>query len=101
MARGGRIVQCGTASTATWNPVPTGPRSEREVLTRRLVWSGFIVFDYAKRFEQAADKLAEWFLDGKIVSDEDISDGIEHAPGAIASVYAGRNSGKKLIYIGQ
>ena len=54
-----------------------------------------------KRFEQAADKLAEWFLDGKIVSDEDISDGIEHAPGAIASVYAGRNSGKKLIYIGQ
>ena len=26
--------------------------------------------------------------------------GIEHAPGAIAALYAGENSGKKLIYIG-
>jgi NADPH-dependent curcumin reductase len=100
MARSGRVVQCGTASTASWNPMPTGPRNEREVLTRRLVWSGFIVFDYLSRFEQAADRLAEWYLDGKIVSDEDVSDGIEHAPSAIASLYAGKNFGKKLIYIG-
>jgi NADPH-dependent curcumin reductase CurA len=31
---------------------------------------------------------------------EDILEGIEHAPGAIAGLYRGENSGKRLIKIG-
>jgi hypothetical protein len=100
MRRGGRIVQCGTAATASWNPPPTGLRNEREVLTRRLIWSGFIVFDWRDRFEAAAAQLAAWYEAGRLVSDEDVSEGIERAPGALSEVYAGRNRGKKLIYIG-
>ena len=49
MAVRGRIVQCGTASVASWSPPPTGPRNEREILTRRLVWNGFVAFDHAAR----------------------------------------------------
>jgi NADPH-dependent curcumin reductase CurA len=30
---------------------------------------------------------------------EDISDGIDHAPGAIAGLYRGENTGKRLIKI--
>jgi len=100
MAVGGRIVQCGTAANQVWNPPPTGPRNEREILTRRLVWSGFIVFDYAARYDEAARQLAAWHREGRLVYDEDISEGIEHAPAAIATLYAGENRGKKLIYIG-
>jgi NADPH-dependent curcumin reductase len=40
MAVHGRVVQCGTAATCSWSPPPTGLRSKREVLTRRLIWSG-------------------------------------------------------------
>lgn len=40
MAVGGRIVQCGTASVPTWSPPPSGPRNEREILTRRLRRAG-------------------------------------------------------------
>lgn len=100
MCVGGRIVQCGTASVAQWSPAPTGPRNEREILTRRLVWSGFVIFDYAAKFDEAATKLAQWYQSGTLVTETDISQGIEHAAGAIATLYAGENQGKKLIYIG-
>ncbi|MGF3023701.1 NADP-dependent oxidoreductase [Methylobacterium aquaticum] len=100
MAVGGRIVQCGTASVANWAETPTGPRVEREILTRRLVWSGFVVLDHAARFDEAVADLAGWFGEGRIVLDEDISEGIEGAPGAIASLYRGENRGKRLIFVG-
>lgn len=100
MAVASRIVQCGTASIASWNPLPTGPRNEREIMTRRLVWSGFVVFDHVHRFEAANAALVAWHRAGEIVYDEDIADGIEHAPGAIKALYSGENRGKKLIYVG-
>jgi NADPH-dependent curcumin reductase CurA len=100
MAVGGRVVQCGTASIGSWSPPPTGPRNEREILTRRLVWGGFIIFDHAARFAEAADALADLYRNGSLTYDVDIADGIEQAPSAIATLYAGENKGKRLIYIG-
>ncbi len=100
MRVGGRLVQCGTASIAGWNPPPTGPRNEREILTRRLVWSGFVVFDYMSRFTTASATLSEWFLAGELAVEEHISDRIEDAPDAIRQLYAGENDGKRLIYVG-
>jgi NADPH-dependent curcumin reductase CurA len=100
MAVGGRVVQCGTAANSVWTPPPTGPRNEREVLTRRLVWSGFVIFDHVAGIPAAVRQLAAWHAEGRLVYDEDVSNGIEHAAGAIATLYAGENRGKKLIYIG-
>ena len=73
---------------------------EREILTRRLQWAGFVIFDHAARFAEASEQLAAWYNDGRLQYDEDVSDGITHAPGAIAALYDGRNTGKKLIYVG-
>ena len=95
----GRIIQCGTAANASWTPVPTGPRPEREVLTRRLRWSGFIIFDHIGEFETAAAHLTQFALDGKIVYDEEIMPGLEHAPDAIARLYRGENHGKLIIAV--
>lgn len=99
MAVGGRVVQCGTASIATWTPPPTGLRNEREVLTRRLQWAGFVIFDHMTEFEAAAVQLAQWYAEGKIDLRLDVLNGIEHAAGSIADLYAGRNIGKRLIRI--
>src|ERR1700746_880554 len=93
----GRVIQCGTAANASWTPVPTGPRPEREILTRRLRWSGFIIFDHLAECEAPAPRLAELALAGKIVHDEEILPGLEHAPGAIARLYRGDNHGKLII----
>ncbi|MBS7708138.1 NADP-dependent oxidoreductase [Chelatococcus asaccharovorans] len=100
MAVAGRIVQCGTASIASWTPAPTGPRNEREILTRRLVWSGFVIFDHIGRYAQAASDMARLWQEGKVLYDTDLATGIEAAPGAIARLYAGDNAGKLLVYIG-
>jgi NADPH-dependent curcumin reductase len=95
----GRIIQCGTAANASWTPVPAGPRPEREILTRRLRWSGFIIFDHASEFETAAARLTELALGGKIVHDEQILPGLDSAPGAIAQLYRGDNHGKLIIEV--
>lgn len=100
MAVAGRIVQCGTAANSCWNPIPTGPRNEREIMTRRLVWSGFVVFDHLTQYASACDDLAAMVQAGTLNWATDMKQGIEVAPEAINDLYEGRNMGKSLIYIG-
>lgn len=100
MRTAGRVVQCGTASITSWDPPPVGLRNERELLSRRLSWNGFVIFDHRADFPSAIARLEALIGDGRLVYDEDIETGIEAAPGALRRLYAGENSGKKLIFIG-
>ena len=97
LAIGARVVICGTASVSSWDPPPQGPRVERNLLVKRATMSGFLAFDYAHRYEEAIARLAAWVRQGHLHYREDISDGIEHCPGAIAELYRGDNLGKRLI----
>jgi NADPH-dependent curcumin reductase CurA len=92
-----RIVICGTAAVASWEPWPSGPRIERHLLTKAAKMQGFLIWDYEHRYEEAVAKLATWIRDGRLHYREEILDGIEHAPGSIADLYRGDNSGKRLI----
>jgi NADPH-dependent curcumin reductase CurA len=92
-----RIVVCGTASLASWDPWPQGPRVERHLLVKRARMEGFLLFDYQDRYAEATTELARWVRSGAIRYREDILDGIEQAPGAIAGLYRGENLGKRLI----
>lgn len=96
---GARIVVCGTASVASWDPIPDGPRVERHLLTKRARMQGFLAFDYTQRFPEALQELEGWVRTGAIRYREDVLDGIEHAPGSIAGLYRGENLGKRLIRI--
>jgi len=98
---GARVVICGTASVASWDPLPKGPRVERHLLVKRARMQGFVIFDYAKHYDEALPVLADWVRSGKLRYREDVLDGIEHAPGAIAGLYRGENLGKRLIRIGE
>jgi NADPH-dependent curcumin reductase CurA len=100
MRVGGRVVQCGTAAVDRWDPPPTGLRNEREVLTRRLTWRGFVIFDHLSELSEVMTNLQRWLDAGKLVYDEDISAGIEAAPAALTGIYSGVNRGKRLIWIG-
>ncbi|MDP3295712.1 MAG: NADP-dependent oxidoreductase [Nevskia sp.] len=97
MAWFGRVIQCGTMSIASWAPNPTGPRIEREILTRRLRIEGFVIFDHIKRYDDVAAKLAAMLKDGSLRYAEDIGNDIADAPQALVDVYSGRNTGKKLV----
>ncbi|MET4173749.1 NADPH-dependent curcumin reductase CurA [Bradyrhizobium sp. LA6.1] len=99
LAVGARVVICGTASFPTWDPWPNGPRAERHLLVKRARMEGFVIFDYASRYEEAVSRLSQWIRDGRLRYSEDIQNGIECAPAAIAGLYRGENTGKRLIRI--
>lgn len=96
---GARVVICGTASIASWDPIPPGPRVERHLLVKRARMQGILIFDYAARYDDGRADLARWVREGKLRYREDILDGIEQAPDAIAGLYRGDNLGKRLIKI--
>lgn len=96
---GARVVICGTASIDNWEPIPLGPRVERHLIVNRARMQGFLIFDYQDRYAEAVDALTEWVEADLIHYREDILEGIEQAPGAIAGLYRGENLGKRLIKI--
>ena len=96
---GARVVICGTASIASWDPPPEGPRVERHLLVKRARMQGFLIFDHVQRYPEALRELESWVRSGQIRYREDILDGIEQAPGSIAELYRGKNLGKRLIRI--
>jgi NADPH-dependent curcumin reductase len=99
LAVGARVIICGTAAIASWNPPPLGPRVERQLLVKRARMQGFLVFDYAQRYPEGLQALANWVTAGLIRYREDILEGLEQAPDAIAGLYRGENLGKRLIRI--
>ena len=73
-----------------------GPRLERHILVKRASMSGLLIFDYAtvtRRRSRASPPGSRRQARYR----EDILDGIEACPGAIAALYRGENSGKLLV----
>jgi NADPH-dependent curcumin reductase CurA len=96
---GARVVICGTASVANWNPWPDGPRLERHLLVKRARMQGFVILDHPEHEPIARADLAAWLRAGRLNYAEDVLEGIECAPDAIAGLYRGENLGKRLIRI--
>ena len=94
---GARITICGTASLASWDPWPTGPRVERHLLVKRARMQGLLIFDYAQRYPEALAALTEWVREGRIRYREEMLEGLEQAPGSIAGLYRGENLGRRII----
>ncbi len=94
---GARIIQCGTAAIASWLPPPTGPRRERDMLVKRLSWQGFVAFDHADLFPDALRALQDLHKAGKLISRDEVLEGLQNAPAAIQRLYSGNNQGRLSI----
>jgi NADPH-dependent curcumin reductase CurA len=66
----------------------------------RVRIQGFIVFDFAARYREGLAQLGAWVRDGQLRYREDIVDGLERAPAALAGLLQGRNFGKMLVRVG-
>jgi len=99
LAQGARIAICGTAALTDWDPIPTGPRMNRQLLVARARIQGFLVLDYKARYGKAIAELAGWVREGKLAYNEHLLDGAEAARGAIEMLYEGRNMGKLLVRV--
>jgi hypothetical protein len=94
-----RIVICGMISQYNAvKPVP-GPYNFRCILTQRARVEGFIVMDYANRYDEAYRELAKWLSEGKIQYRIDVVDGLIEAPSAINRLFDGSNQGKLIVKV--
>ena len=91
-----RIVICGTIGMPSF-PIPIGPRVNRTLLIKRAKIEGFLVLDYFNKYKEIYNKLLKWYIQGKLVSEEDISNGLESAPASLVKILNGLNLGKQLV----
>jgi NADPH-dependent curcumin reductase CurA len=97
---GSRIVICGQISQYNLDrPEPTFHPSLLIVYRARM--EGFLVTDYAHRFDEAAVRLATWVVEGKIKWREDVTEGLENAPAVFMGMLRGENRGKALVKVAE
>ena len=94
-----RVVMCGMVSQYNAAEFPAGPNLGF-VVGKRVLIQGMIVSDKPERFAEWRARARPWVMDGSLRYREDVSDGLERAPEALADVLAGRNFGKKLVRVG-
>lgn len=99
-----RVPVCGLISSYNDTELPQGPDRlsllMRTILTKRLTFKGFIIFDdYGARFEEFQARMSEWVRDGKVKFREDIVDGLSNAPSAFIGLLEGRNFGKLIVQV--
>jgi NADPH:quinone reductase len=97
---GARIVICGQVSQYNLErPEPTFHPSL--LIVHRARMEGFLVTDYAHRFDEAAARLARWVVEGKVRWREDVTEGLENAPAAFMGMLRGENRGKALVKVAE
>ena len=96
----GRIVCCGVVSQYdTSNPGP-GPRGVPGLLVNnRVRMEGFLLFDYADRYDEARAELSGWIERGELKPRLTEFQGLEKAPEAFVGLLAGGNVGTTIVRV--
>ena len=96
-----RVVLCGGISSYNATEPPPGPRNYMQIVIMRARVEGFIVLDYAPRFPEAVAALGKWIGEGKLITAEDVQEGLENAPATLRRLFEGRNLGKQILKIAE
>ena len=97
---GARVVICGAISQYNNKEAVKGPSNYLSLLVNRARMQGMVVFDYASRYGEAAQEMAEWLADGRLKSREDIVEGFDTFPDTLLRLFRGENTGKLLLKVG-
>ncbi|MEO9021949.1 MAG: NADP-dependent oxidoreductase [Ginsengibacter sp.] len=99
MNRLGRIIVCGAISLYNETEIPMGPRVQPMLITKSLLMQGFIVSNYADKFQPAIQQLSSWLKEGKLVYEETVIEGFDKIPEAFIGLFEGKNEGKMIVKI--
>jgi len=97
MRRHGRIAICGAISQYNNTTPVKGPSNYMSLLVSRARMEGFVVFDFADRYAGAIRDMAGWMAEGKLLSKDQIEEGIENFPSVLLKLFTGGNFGKLII----
>ncbi len=98
MATGGRIVCCGAVSAYDTSTPGPGPRGVPGLLVNnRVRMEGFLVFDFAHRFDAARRQLGRLVADGRLRPHTTEYRGLESAPQAFVDLLGGTTTGTTIV----
>jgi NADPH-dependent curcumin reductase CurA len=94
-----RLVVCGQISQYNLEKLENGPRWLWALIVKQARAEGFLVFQFADRYDEGLRQMALWLREGRLKYRETILDGIENAPRAFIGMLQGENIGKQLVKI--
>lgn len=94
-----RIVLCGAISQYNTEEPEMAPRLPSFFVGQRVTMRGFIVSDFAARFEHVRRIMGRLVRRGDLKYREDIVDGLENAPRAFIGLLRGDNFGKLQVRV--
>ncbi len=93
----GRIIVCGATSQYNEGQI-YGPKNYLALATLRARMEGFIIFDYADRYDAARREMAGWLKEGRLHFRENIVEGsIADYTSVLHRLYEGENLGKMIM----
>ncbi|MEQ8485508.1 MAG: NADP-dependent oxidoreductase [Pseudomonadales bacterium] len=95
----GRVVLCGGISHYDDDAAPPGPRNCFQLVFRRARMEGFLLSDYAHRFDAALDDMRGWLEAGALHNRATVMGGFAQLPAALVALFEGRNVGKMLVEV--
>jgi NADPH-dependent curcumin reductase len=99
LARRARVVICGAISQYDNRDAAPGPANYLSLLVNRARMEGFIVFDYAARYGEAARAIAGWMAEGRLKASEQVEEGLENFPEVFLKLFRGENTGKLVLKV--
>ncbi len=99
LARGARVIICGAISQYNATEAVRGPSNYLSLLVNHATMTGFVVSDYGARYAEGAQEMAGWLAAGKLVSREEVAEGLESFPDTLLRLFSGGNTGKLVLEI--
>lgn len=92
-----RVAVCGQISQYNHEQPDVGPRWFGQLIAKQAKVEGFLVSQFAGRYEEGLRQLGAWLREKRLKYREEIAEGIENAPRAFIGMLEGRNIGKQLV----
>jgi NADPH-dependent curcumin reductase CurA len=98
LAMHARIVLCGMIEAYSMDTPPPGPWLG-PVVGARATMKGLVVYDHFHRLAELQRVVGGWIREGRFRYLEDVTEGLENAPGAFCRLMRGENFGKALVKV--
>ncbi|XP_008321475.1 prostaglandin reductase 1-like [Cynoglossus semilaevis] len=95
----GRIAVCGSISVYNDTTPQTGPYQQLTIIMKELKMEGFMQSRWGNKHPESLRRLMGWVKEGKLLSREHITRGIENMPAAFMGMFRGENIGKAIVAV--
>jgi NADPH-dependent curcumin reductase CurA len=93
-----RVVICGAISQYNATEPPKLANYLALLVTRSSM-TGIIVFDWADRYAEGGQQMAQWLGEGRIHAREHVVEGFETFPDTLQMLFTGQNTGKLVLKV--